>query len=180
MEYESGRVLTKDECYSPLLAVRDSWRAELLLWAEAQHDWKPYPTIYQIDAPLKKIQEEPLFEHLQSTYNGWVKVFKFPPNTYYPFHTDSRRGCVVNMVLNRDNQGITLFQVSKMQHNQFQVISLDYERNVPYLFNTQVRHNVMNISRGARYLLTLGLGHPEPRLYGKVRTELMGQYSSPL
>jgi hypothetical protein len=173
MKYESGRVLTQDECYSALSIVRDSWRAELLLWAQAQGDWKPDPTIYQIGVPLKKLREEPLFERLHSAYNGWAKVFKLPPSTYYPFHTDSFRGCVVNIVLNRDNPGMTLFQVSKIEHNQFRVICLDYQRNIPYLFNTQVRHNVTNISREPRYLLTLGLGYPRPRPYCEVRVELM-------
>jgi hypothetical protein len=179
MKYEPGKVLSKDQCYSALSAVSDSWRAKLLLWAEAQDEWKPYPSIYHINVPVNKIQEEPLFEHLYSRFNCLAKLFKFPPNTYYPFHSDSRRRCVVNMVLNRDNPGITLFQTSKMEHNQFRVISLDYERNVPYLFNTQVRHNVINISRDARYLLTVALGYPEPFLYSDVRAELISEASSP-
>ena len=161
-------MLAQADCFYPLRPVQDKWRRRLLRFAQIQQNWVTCPTIYHVEAPREYIREEPTLNRLFEHFDGWLKIFMFEPQSYYPFHTDGQRGAVVNMVLNNDNPGLTLFQISDVQNNQFSILSLDYKRNVPYLFNTQVRHNAINNSNVRRYLLTMALGYPKAVSYQDV------------
>ena len=81
-----------------------------------------------------------------------VGVVKLEPNVCYDWHVDTRRGVGINMLLTPEVRSSCLF--AKGDGVQFGVEELVYEPNTFYLFNTQVKHMVLNYEK-PRYLLTV-------------------------
>jgi len=137
--YEIGRKSTiKDEVFD---------------FAISPSEWMPY---YNFDAkqlPHELIYKDDFFVWLSQRYNFIAGVLKLDPYTCYNWHTDTRRGVGVNMLLTPNTRSFCAFGLDLSQL-VFKIEELKYKPNTYYLFNTQVPHTVYNFET-TRYLLSV-------------------------
>jgi hypothetical protein len=137
--YEIGRKSTiKDEVFD---------------FAISPTEWMPY---YKFDAkqlPHELIYKDNFFVWLSQRYNFIAGVLKLDPYTCYNWHTDTRRGVGVNMLLTPNTRSFCVFSADTEQL-VFKIEELKYKPNTYYLFNTQVPHTVYNFET-TRYLLSV-------------------------
>jgi len=137
--YEIGRKSTiKDEVFD---------------FAISPSEWLPY---YNFDAkqlPHELIYKDDFFVWLSQRYSFIAGVLRLDPYTCYNWHTDTRRGVGVNMLLTPNTRSFCAFSVDANQL-VFKIEELKYKPNTYYLFNTQVPHTVYNFET-TRYLLSV-------------------------
>ena len=94
------------------------------------------PQIWGQEELLSAVNEEFEFDK--------VGVIKLPPYFNYGWHTDTNRGCSINMLLSHD-ESHTLFKTGVVRENMdFRFTELKYEPNTFYIFNSQESHCVLN------------------------------------
>jgi hypothetical protein len=100
---------------------------------------------------------DPLIADIGSRHPLMGGVVMLPPNTFYNWHTDTRRGVSLNMVLNpQDGLSHCVFTPDKdVVVGEF--VELQYKPDTYYVFNTQVDHMVLNFDK-PRLLLTIEFG----------------------
>jgi len=112
---------------------------------------------YNFDAkriPPEIIFQDDFFIWLSHRYSFVAGVLKLDPHTCYDWHTDTRRGVGINMLLTPPTQRqACLFKVDSNQ-NVFKIEELQYKPATYYLFNTQVPHTVYNFET-TRYLMSI-------------------------
>lgn len=137
--YEIGRKSTiKDEAFD---------------FAISPSEWMPY---YNFDAkqlPHELIFQDEFFRWLSQRYSFIAGVLRLDPYTCYNWHTDTRRGVGVNMLLTPNTRSFCAFGFDPSQL-VFKIEELKYKPNTYYLFNTQVPHTVYNFET-TRYLLSV-------------------------
>jgi hypothetical protein len=81
-----------------------------------------------------------------------VGILRLDPHTTYDWHTDTRRGVCINMLLN-NAQSNCLFSVgAALATHSF--VELKYRLGSYYIFNNQVPHMVINFNE-SRYLMSV-------------------------
>lgn len=118
--------------------------------------------------------KEPLIAKIGNKHPLMGGVVMLPPNTFYNWHKDARRGVSINMVLNPiDGLSHCVFTPDKdVIVGSF--IELKYEPDTYYLFNTQVDHMVLNFDK-PRLLLTIEFGEDKYALsYDNLLLEILG------
>ena len=137
--YEIGRKSTiKDEVFD---------------FAISPTEWMPY---YNFDAkplPHELIFKDEFFRWLSQRYSFIAGVLRLDPYTCYNWHTDTRRGVGINMLLTPNTRSFCAFGVDSDQL-VFKIEELKYKPNTYYLFNTQVPHTVYNFET-TRYLMSV-------------------------
>ena len=137
--YEIGRKSTiKDEVFD---------------FAISPSEWMPY---YNFDAkqlPHELIFKDEFFRWLSQRYSFIAGVLRLDPYTCYNWHTDTRRGVGVNMLLTPNTRSFCAF-AADLDQLVFKIEELKYKPNTYYLFNTQVPHTVYNFET-TRYLLSV-------------------------
>jgi hypothetical protein len=124
---------------------------EVFDFAISPADWMPY---YNFDAkplPHELIFKDEFFVWLAQRYDFIAGVLRLDPYTCYNWHTDTRRGVGVNMLLTPNTRSFCAFGIDSDQL-VFKIEELKYKPSTYYLFNTQVPHTVYNFET-TRYLM---------------------------
>jgi hypothetical protein len=82
-----------------------------------------------------------------------VGIIKLDPYTCYDWHTDTRRGVGINMLLTTFDRSVCAFASNK-EGTVFEIEELKYKPATYYIFNTQVPHTVYNFET-TRYLMSV-------------------------
>jgi hypothetical protein len=150
-------VITNDNCF---LELRDQDRYTLIPQITefingCEFNWQPYFYVYNYrENPCPEfLYTDPLISKLKSDLGGFFVFYKIPKHTVYRWHTDKKSLCCLNMVLKKYHSH-TLFSIESMQDQVDHCIELDYKPTQWYLFNTQVKHMVVNLDDEDRYLIT--------------------------
>lgn len=135
--------------------------------------WVKY---YNFDAtriPNDILALDPVLLAIGSKHPLMGGVVMLPPNTFYNWHKDDRRGVSINMVLNpHDGVSHCVFTPDKdVVVGEF--VELQYQPDTYYVFNTQVDHMVLNFDK-PRLLLTVEFGEDKNALsYDDLLLELL-------
>jgi hypothetical protein len=120
--------------------------------------WVPFMTVatnFQNSLGLQLTENDILLKSLKEKYWGSLKLYQFPSHTFYPWHKDAEIGCSLNLIM-QDYRSITLFKSDTNRTDILQdIIELKYEKNVWYVFNSQLEHAVVNLDERDRILLTI-------------------------
>ena len=132
---------------------KSSIKDELFDIAVTPTEWVKY---FHFDA--KPILPEILLKDhfllwLAERYNFMAGVLKLDPYTCYNWHTDTRRGVGVNMLLTPNTRSYCAFGVDPKEL-VFKIEELKYKPNTYYIFNTQMPHTVYNFET-TRYLFSI-------------------------
>ena len=125
---------------------------EALEYALASQDWFQYFDFDVIFLPQEMIQKDTFLRYVSSKFKLRVGVLRLPTNTCYDWHTDDERGVAINMLLTPEVRSNCLF--TRGGENSFKFEELVYEPDTFYIFNTQVKHMVLNYEK-PRYLLSV-------------------------
>jgi hypothetical protein len=125
---------------------------ELLEFAATAQNWQDYYNFKAIQVPAEILAKDPFLVNLSNKHLFQAGIVQLSPYVCYDWHIDSRRGVGVNMLLTPEIKSHCLF--TNTEGVQFPFEELVYEPDTYYLFNTQVRHTVINFDK-PRYLFTL-------------------------
>jgi hypothetical protein len=126
---------------------------ELEDFAFSPSDWLPY---YNFDAkriPPEIVFQDDFFIWLSHRYSFVAGILKLDPYVCYDWHTDTRRGVGINMLLTPFDRSVCAFKVD-LDQTVFKIDELKYKPGTYYLFNTQVPHTVYNFET-TRYLFSI-------------------------
>ena len=132
---------------------KSSIKDEMFDRAITPGEWAKY---YNFDArPIAPdtILKDDFLSWLAKRYNFMAGVLKLDPYTCYNWHTDTRRGVGINMLLTPNTRSFCAFGVDPKEL-VFKIEELNYKPNTYYLFNTQVPHTVYNFET-TRYLFSI-------------------------
>jgi hypothetical protein len=118
--------------------------------------WVPYMVIAKnFNEIAEKIcdEDKELLNPLSKEFNGQLKLYKFPSNSFYQWHTDTDIGVSINMVLDHYNSH-TLFGNGYENLHTIKVEELVYTPKKFYLFNSQKYHTVVNLDSRDRILVS--------------------------
>lgn len=116
-------------------------------------DWLPYYHFGARLIPPEVLCEDPFFIWLSQRYNYIAGILKYDPYTCYDWHTDTRRGVGINMLLTQFDRSVCAFAPNK-EGIVFEIEELKYKPATYYIFNTQVPHTVYNFET-TRYLMSV-------------------------
>ena len=135
---------------------------ELLEYALTTEKWQDYYNFQATQVPDEILTKDPFLLRLRRTHPFMAGIIKLDPHVCYDWHTDTRRGVGVNMLLNFEGVSHCLF--AKGEGVQFVFEELVYTPNRYYLFNTQTRHTVINFGE-PRYLFTIEFLEDKDQLF---------------
>ena len=122
-------------------------------FAFSPSDWLPY---YNFDAkriPPEIVFQDDFFIWLSHRYSFVAGILKLDPYVCYDWHTDTRRGVGINILLTPFDRSVSAFTHNK-EDAVFKIDELKYKPGTYYLFNTQVSHTVYNFET-TRYLMSI-------------------------
>lgn len=125
---------------------------ELLEFAATAQNWQDYYNFKAIQVPVELLSKDSFLMGLFCKHSFVAGIVQLSPYVCYDWHIDSRRGVGVNMLLTPEIKSHCLF--TSTEGAQFPFEELVYEPDTYYLFNTQVRHTVINFYE-PRYLFTI-------------------------
>lgn len=125
---------------------------DVLDFALSTSNWQDYYNFKATRVPDEIISKDPFLAKLGRTHQFMAGIVGLDPYVCYDWHTDTRRGVGLNMLLTPQVKSNCLF--AKGEGAQFEFEELVYLPNTYYLFNTQTRHTVVNFAE-PRYLFTL-------------------------
>ena len=125
---------------------------ELLEFAATAQNWQDYYNFKAVQVPVEMLSKDLFLVDLFRKHPFVAGIVQLSPYVCYDWHTDSRRGVGVNMLLTPEIKSHCLF--TSTEGAQFPFEELVYEPDTYYLFNTQIRHTVINFDK-SRYLFTL-------------------------
>ena len=126
---------------------------EVFDFAMSPTEWMPYFNFEAKPLPADIVLKDNFFVWLSQRYDFIVGVLKLDPYTCYNWHTDTRRGVGINMLLTPNTRSFCAFGVDPNEL-VFKIEELKYKPNTYYLFNTQSPHTVYNFE-ATRYLLSV-------------------------
>jgi hypothetical protein len=135
------------------IGKKSTIKDEVFDFAISPTEWMPY---YNFDAkplPHEIIFKDEFFIWLSHRYNFIAGVLRLDPYTCYNWHTDTRRGVGINMLLTPNTRSFCAFGIDSDQL-VFKIEELKYKPSTYYLFNTQVPHTVYNFET-TRYLMSI-------------------------
>jgi hypothetical protein len=105
-----------------------------------------------VQVPFELAYSDPILYMLGMQHKLAVGIIRLDPHTTYDWHTDTRRGVSINMLLNNAKSNC-LFSVSEAEATH-SFVELKYRLGSYYLFNNQVPHMVLNFNE-SRYLMSV-------------------------
>jgi hypothetical protein len=135
------------------IGKKSTIKDELFDFAISPSEWVKY---YNFDAkPLTSdiLFKDNFFKWLADRYEFIAGILRLDPYTCYNWHTDTRRGVGINMLLTPNIRSYCVFGVDPNQL-VFKIDELKYKPNTYYLFNTQMPHTVYNFET-TRYLFSV-------------------------
>jgi hypothetical protein len=134
---------------------------ELLEFAATAQNWQDYYNFKAIQVPTEMVAKDLFLMDLLRKHPFVAGIVQLSPYVCYDWHTDTRRGVGVNMLLTPEVKSHCLF--TNAEGAQFSFEELVYEPDTYYLFNTQVRHTVINFYE-PRYLFTVEFAENKDQL----------------
>jgi hypothetical protein len=134
------------------IPVQSTIADKLFDFATTTSTWKPYYNFYATQVPFDLAYSDPTLRSLGAKYPLAVGIIRLDPYTTYDWHTDTRRGVSINMLLNNAKSNC-LFSVGETEATH-SFIELKYRIGSYYVFNNQVPHMVTNFSE-SRYLMSV-------------------------
>ena len=125
-------------------------------------EWMPYYNFEAKPLPADIFLKDNFFFWLSERYDFIVGVLKLDPYTCYNWHTDTRRGVGINMLLTPNTRSFCSFGVDPNQL-VFKIEELKYKPSTYYIFNTQSPHTVYNFE-ATRYLLSVEFAKDKDQL----------------
>jgi hypothetical protein len=126
----------------------------------AKWKWVPWQHVC-INLPREDLLGKDSFIDMLIKKGGRLCLYKIPANTSYNWHKDKSIGVSLNMVLT-EYKCHTIFSTGHFEYMNAtnfpildNIIELKYEPKKWFLFNSQIRHSVMNLDHRDRYLLTI-------------------------
>ena len=144
------------------IGKKSTIKEEVFDFAISPSDWMPY---YNFDAkqlPHELIFKDEFFRWLSQRHSFIAGVLRLDPYTCYNWHTDTRRGVGVNMLLTPNTRSFCAFTAG-LDQLVFEIEELKYKPNTYYLFNTQVPHTVYNFET-TRYLMSVEFAKDKDQL----------------
>jgi hypothetical protein len=135
------------------IGKKSTIKDEVFDFAISPTEWIPYYNFEAKPLPADIFLKDNFFVWLSERYDFIVGVLKLDPYTCYNWHTDTRRGVGVNMLLTPNTRSFCAFGVDPNEL-VFKIEELKYKPNTYYLFNTQSPHTVYNFE-ATRYLLSV-------------------------
>jgi hypothetical protein len=125
----------------------------LLDVAHNSTEWIDYFNFKAKLVPPEVLFEDEFFKWLVKRYDFIAGILKLDPYVCYDWHTDTRRGVGINMLLTPHSRSFCVFGPDR-DAEVFKIEELPYKPMTYYLFNTQVEHTVYNFET-TRYLLSI-------------------------
>ena len=149
----------------------------LMEFALRPTEWTPYYNFNAKRVPPEIIFEDDFFKWLVKRYHFVAGILKLDPYTCYDWHTDTRRGVGINMLLTTNQRSFCVFTENKNNEDVvFKIDELAYKPITYYLFNTQMPHTVYNFET-TRYLLSIEFAKNKEQLtYDDLLKEVMAEY----
>lgn len=135
------------------IKLKSSIKDQLFDAAITPGEWVKY---YNFDArPIVPdlILQDDFLRWLSTRYEFMAGVLRLDPYICYNWHTDTRRGVGINMLLTPNTRSFCAFGLD-VDQLVFKIAELKYKPNTYYLFNTQVPHTVYNFET-TRYLFSI-------------------------
>ena len=141
-------------------------------------EWRWLPWIYVcINLPRKDLIGKDPFIDMLIEKGGSLCLYKIPASTSYNWHRDASIGVSLNIVLT-DYNCHTIFSTGHYEYMNAmnfpildKIVELKYEPKKWFLFNSQIRHSVVNLDHRDRYLLTITF--PKEYSYNKLKEFLI-------
>jgi hypothetical protein len=148
---------------------------KLLQLADNSDPWFDYYNFKVKPVPPDTLSDISLIKWLSLRYAFIAGILRLEPYVCYEWHTDTRRGVAINMLLNADGLSHCVFSKDRgMATCTFQ--ELKYEPDTFYVFNTQVQHTVFNFE-SPRYLLSIEFAKDKYELdYDRVLNDIKQNY----
>lgn len=134
------------------LSVKSVIADELLDFAMSSSAWRPYFNFSALQVPFDLAYKDPVLTGIGLKYPLAVGILRLDPYTTYDWHTDTKRGVSINMLLN-DVKSQCLFSVGETDATH-KFLELKYQPKTYYAFNNQVPHMVINFAQ-TRYLMSV-------------------------
>jgi hypothetical protein len=121
----------------------------------AHSDWFDYYGFQCLQLDTNQVAEHC---HFIKQLDQWLSIqhlgiTKMTPMQYYRLHTDANRGVSVNMLISHEHSHCVFVDDTQM-------LELEYQPGVFYVFNSQIPHTVLNLS-GIRYSFQLEFQEPK-------------------
>ena len=126
---------------------------DLTDYAFQSSEWIDYFNFKAKLVPPEVLFQDEFFKWLVNRYDFIAGILKLDPYTCYDWHTDTKRGVGINMLLTPHSKSFCAFAPNKSEQ-VFKIEELPYKPMTYYLFNTQVNHTVYNFET-TRYLLSI-------------------------
>lgn len=154
-------MLNTTQCFLKLLSEHNHTQIESLKNFAKTCEYKWVPNFYVYDSqtnPLpQKLQiqfyDDPFIKQVKKFFGGDIRFYKVPARSVYRWHKDWAHNCCFNLVF-EEYHSHTLFSINSSHNDVDQIEELKYELNQWYLFNTQVKHMVVNLDDHDRHLVT--------------------------
>ena len=134
------------------IPVQSTIADKLFDFAATTGKWKPYYNFHAVQVPFELAYSDPILYMLGMQHKLAVGIIRLDPHTTYDWHTDTRRGVSINMLLNNAKSNC-LFSVSEAEATH-SFVELKYRLGSYYVFNNQVPHMVINFNE-SRYLMSV-------------------------
>lgn len=108
-------------------------------------DWIQYYSFDTLPVPGAILMKDPLLDWLHRRHPFTAGILSMKPHSYYNWHTDSRRGVCLNMIVGQGGHHHSMFSDGDNLTGNF--TELKYEPGVYYIFDNQVRHTVYNFDK---------------------------------
>jgi len=135
------------------IGTKSTIAQEVLDYAFNSSPWFPYYNFSAKPIAPEIVAKDNFFRWLHARYEFLAGVLKLDPYTCYDWHTDTRRGVGINMLLTPQSRSFCAFTHNR-QDPVFKIEELQYKPATYYLFNTQVSHTVYNFET-TRYLMSI-------------------------
>ena len=132
---------------------KSSIASSLLDVAHNSSEWIDYFNFKAKLVPPEILFQDEFFKWLVKHYDFIAGILRLDPYICYDWHTDTRRGVGINMLLTPHSRSFCVFAPDR-DEEVFKVEELRYKPNTYYIFNTQVEHTVYNFET-TRYLLSI-------------------------
>ena len=135
------------------MLIKSTIASKLVDEAHSSSDWIDYYNFKAKLVPHEILFQDEFFKWLINRYDFIAGILRLDPYVCYDWHTDTRRGVGINMLLTPHSRSFCVF-APKKSDQVFKIEELQYKPSTYYLFNTQVDHTVYNFET-TRYLLSI-------------------------
>jgi hypothetical protein len=143
--------------------------------AHSSSDWIDYFNFKAKLVPPEVLFQDEFFRWLVKRYDFIAGILKLDPYTCYDWHTDTRRGVGINMLITPWARSICAFAPNK-EGEVFNIEELKYKPSTYYIFNTQVPHTVYNFET-TRFMMSIEFAKNKNELtFEQLVKDIKGNY----